>query len=341
MRKNLIFEAFSRSGQKWHGHNHVRAPKKVSLITQLMFQLVVVLGVGLASLVGLLGPIHFFPGTAAAQAASNTLDVLDKQAVKPALSGTGVVINSVSSTVSSLINFNLGAQNTLAAIKITPPQIFVAEDKPTNVTHITTELIAETIQDTVDPMLNEPNNLLFPEEISLTSTDNIGGRESTDTAVVTEEKKEVTPSPIPAPKPQVTPRPVAKPTQAPVVAKVPGLQGYLWPIKGGISTNFSRYHPGIDIMAKFGTPVVSTGSGVVTGVITHTYGLGKHVIIEHPNGLKTVYAHLNGFNVSLGQSVGAGSVIGYVGLTGRTTGPHLHFEAYQNGVAINPLGRLF
>ncbi len=118
--------------------------------------------------------------------------------------------------------------------------------------------------------------------------------------------------------------------------------GFSWPIRGGISQYFSWYHPGLDITDPIGTPIVSAISGTVTYVSTGTYdtGYGNNVYVDGGNGYKTHYAHMLSVNVSPGQHVSAGTVLGYVGLTGRTTGAHLHFEIYQNGAAVNPLGFL-
>jgi len=119
--------------------------------------------------------------------------------------------------------------------------------------------------------------------------------------------------------------------------------GFSWPLRGGFSQYYSWYHPGIDIMADIGTGIVAARSGTVTNVITGVWdgGYGNNVYIDSGDGIVTHYAHMGGVYVSPGQSVTAGStVIGSVGLTGRTTGPHLHFEVIQNGARVNPLNYL-
>lgn len=119
--------------------------------------------------------------------------------------------------------------------------------------------------------------------------------------------------------------------------------GLAWPIQGGISQYYSWYHPGIDITDPVGTPIVAATSGVVSGVSTGTWdgGYGNNVYIDNGNGVRTHYAHMSEVYVGVGQSVAGGkTVIGTVGMTGRTTGPHVHFEVYQGGAAVNPMGYL-
>jgi murein DD-endopeptidase MepM/ murein hydrolase activator NlpD len=99
-------------------------------------------------------------------------------------------------------------------------------------------------------------------------------------------------------------------------------------------------HTGIDLGASIGTPIKAAGSGIVVGVgntdiVPTCYSYGKWVMIKHPNGLSTLYAHMSVQSVSTGQEVTVGDVIGYSGNTGYTTGPHLHFGVYATqGVQI-------
>lgn len=119
--------------------------------------------------------------------------------------------------------------------------------------------------------------------------------------------------------------------------------GFAWPLRGGISQYASWYHMALDITADFGTSIVAANSGTVSNVITGTWdgGYGNNVYIDGGNGYQTHYAHMSSVFVSSGQSVVAGkTVIGAVGLTGRTTGAHLHFEVIQNGALVNPLSFL-
>lgn len=119
--------------------------------------------------------------------------------------------------------------------------------------------------------------------------------------------------------------------------------GLAWPMSGGISQFFSWYHPAIDITNPIGTPIVAAQTGVVSAVSVGSWdgGYGTSVRIDDGNGLATHYSHMSGVNVSAGQAVVAGkTVIGWVGLTGRTTGPHLDLEVYKNGVRVNPMNLL-
>lgn len=119
--------------------------------------------------------------------------------------------------------------------------------------------------------------------------------------------------------------------------------GFAWPLRGGISQFPVWYHMAVDIMSDVGTPIVASNNGVVTGVITGTWdgGYGNNVYIDSGNGYKSHYAHMSAVYVNPGQSVVAGkTVIGTVGNTGRSSGPHLHFEIIQNGVLVNPLNFL-
>lgn len=102
------------------------------------------------------------------------------------------------------------------------------------------------------------------------------------------------------------------------------------PLLGG-----RRWHSGIDLAAPTGTPIAATGDGIV-GLADWAGGYGLLVSIEHGGGLQTRYGHLSQLAVQRGQSVRRGDVIGYVGSTGRSTGPHLHYEMRINGAAIDP-----
>ena len=97
------------------------------------------------------------------------------------------------------------------------------------------------------------------------------------------------------------------------------------------------FHPGMDFSAPTGTEVYATGDGVVEKVLTKRGGYGKHIVIKHGFGYQTLYGHLSKFNVRRGQKVKRGDVIGYVGNTGRSTGPHLHYEVIKSNKKINPV----
>lgn len=128
-------------------------------------------------------------------------------------------------------------------------------------------------------------------------------------------------------------------TAAPSDAQ-PGSGQLIWPLSGIISQRASSYHMAIDIAGDIGTPVVAADSGTVTLVSWLTYSYGYHIIIDHGNGLETLYAHLSEIDVQVGQVVNQGDVIGLRGNTGRSTGPHLHFEVRENGVKRDPMSYL-
>jgi murein DD-endopeptidase MepM/ murein hydrolase activator NlpD len=116
--------------------------------------------------------------------------------------------------------------------------------------------------------------------------------------------------------------------------------GFTWPVHGIISQFASWYHEALDLAAPYGTPIVAAKSGVVTEANTGgwNYGYGNDVVIDNGGGYSSLYGHMEAVNVSPGQQVVGGStVIGWIGMTGRTTGPHVHFEVRQNGVTVNPL----
>ena len=99
------------------------------------------------------------------------------------------------------------------------------------------------------------------------------------------------------------------------------------------------FHYGMDFTAPTGTPIYATGDGVITaleGSAKSRAGFGLELKIDHGFGYETLYAHLNAFNVKKGQNVKRGDVIGFVGNTGFSTGPHLHYEVHKNGEAVNP-----
>ncbi|WP_026473753.1 M23 family metallopeptidase [Alkaliflexus imshenetskii] len=102
-----------------------------------------------------------------------------------------------------------------------------------------------------------------------------------------------------------------------------------------------RFHEGIDFSAPTGTDIYATGDGVVVNVTTSNIGYGKYVEIDHGFGYSTLYAHMDGFNVRPGQRVNRGDVIGWVGNTGKSTAPHLHYEVRIRGRAVDPAHYFF
>lgn len=122
------------------------------------------------------------------------------------------------------------------------------------------------------------------------------------------------------------------------------------PVDGRTSSNYgmrrhpilgyTRMHAGMDFAAAYGSPIYAVTDGVVTYSGRHG-GHGKYVRIQHAGGLATGYAHMSTISAAVGQRVRRGQVIGYVGSTGLSTGPHLHYELYKNGVNVNPMSVKF
>jgi murein DD-endopeptidase MepM/ murein hydrolase activator NlpD len=102
-----------------------------------------------------------------------------------------------------------------------------------------------------------------------------------------------------------------------------------------------KFHYGMDFSAPTGTEVFATGSGVVKWIRRSKIGFGNHILIDHGYGFETLYAHLSAFNVRVGQKVKRGDVIGFVGSTGTSTAPHLHYEVHKNGKKVNPQNYYF
>ena len=120
----------------------------------------------------------------------------------------------------------------------------------------------------------------------------------------------------------------------------------IWPTAGYVSSpyglrwNGSEFHQGIDIAAETGTPIVATADGIVTTAGWDGSGYGNMVDIDHGDGIMTRYGHASAVAVTVGQEVRRGQVIAYVGSTGYSTGPHLHYEVRVSGQPVNPAGYL-
>lgn len=120
----------------------------------------------------------------------------------------------------------------------------------------------------------------------------------------------------------------------------------LWPVIGGITSRFGErldpfsgegaVHTGVDISAPYGDAIRATADGEVVEAAEHM-GYGRLVIIDHGFGLTTYYGHLSSFTVPPGIHVKRGDIIGYVGVSGRTTGPHVHYEVRINNAPVNPM----
>lgn len=110
--------------------------------------------------------------------------------------------------------------------------------------------------------------------------------------------------------------------------------GYGW--RSDPFTKARKFHYGMDFSAATGTPVYASGNGTVTRADANSTGYGKHVRIDHGFNYVSLYAHLSKYNVKPGQKVKRGDVIGFVGSTGRSVAPHLHYEIFKDGDRINP-----
>lgn len=103
-----------------------------------------------------------------------------------------------------------------------------------------------------------------------------------------------------------------------------------------ITQNYHVFHPGMDFAGVMGSPVYTIGEGIVESVVNDKWAFGKHIIIDHGNGMKSLYAHLSKIEVKEGEKVTKDSIIGLLGSTGWSTGPHLHFQIWENGKLVNP-----
>jgi murein DD-endopeptidase MepM/ murein hydrolase activator NlpD len=108
------------------------------------------------------------------------------------------------------------------------------------------------------------------------------------------------------------------------------------PLDGKLAQGFHGFHRGIDILNPVGTPIIPITEGKVVEVSFGRLGWGNTVVIDHGNGLASRYAHMKDIKVIVGDSVSKDQALGTVGMTGWTTGPHLHLEIYQSGHAVDP-----
>lgn len=119
----------------------------------------------------------------------------------------------------------------------------------------------------------------------------------------------------------------------------------MWPVNGQIVSRFGDradplngeggFHAGVDLQASMGTPVHAAADGIITNAqFANRYG--RVIVLDHGNGMTTLYAHLSSFEVVPGEEVRRGQLIGHSGASGRVSGPHLHFEVRQGGTAVNP-----
>lgn len=120
-----------------------------------------------------------------------------------------------------------------------------------------------------------------------------------------------------------------------LLAPVPGRKTSSYGMRRHPILGYKRMHAGIDFRASYGSPIYAVTDGVVQFAGRHG-GHGNYVKLSHGGGLGTGYAHMSRIAVRSGQNVRRGQVIGYVGSTGLSTGPHLHYEMYRNGRTVDP-----
>lgn len=134
---------------------------------------------------------------------------------------------------------------------------------------------------------------------------------------------------------------VYNPTQyAQIAAGKPGSGNFIWPTSGQITQYAVWYHMALDIASNSVPSILASDAGTVVFSGCINWGYGCHVIVDHNNGYQTLYGHMSALGVNVGQVVGKGGYLGKMGSTGRSTGPHLHFEIRQGGRLLNPLNFL-
>ncbi len=136
-------------------------------------------------------------------------------------------------------------------------------------------------------------------------------------------------SPKPAGMPM--PQPSSKPQNSNVPSGLPVMSQIY-----RVSLGFGGRHTGVDIATSYNTPVIATADGIVIEARSDTL-YGNHVILKHKNGYETLYAHMSSIRVKKGERVRKGQLLGFVGMTGHTTGPHVHYEVRHNGIPLNPM----
>src|SRR5260221_3195227 len=120
-------------------------------------------------------------------------------------------------------------------------------------------------------------------------------------------------------------------------------QPMVWPLSATVTLEFGQsdlpyqpFHTGIDIAGKYGSPIAAFMDGKVIYAGEINWGFGKHIILDNGNNIQSIYAHLSQINVTQGDTIKAGQIIGEEGQTGWATGPHLHFQININGIPVNP-----
>ncbi|MCQ1985827.1 M23 family metallopeptidase [Arthrobacter sp. zg-Y844] len=197
----------------------------------------------------------------------------------------------------------------------------------------------------VEPDLRIERQVVVSEVPTVHRTDGGDGTDGADAGAPAAEAPEPAPAAEPAaaePAAEPAPEPVAEPDPGPV----PPVDDMVVTSPFGNRNNplapgALEFHTGTDFGAVTGTPVKAMLGGTVTEAGWHTTGGGGlRVVVDHGDGLQTTYNHLNSIDVSVGQAVDAGAVVGGVGSTGNSTGPHLHFEVLRHGDYEDPMGWL-
>jgi len=132
----------------------------------------------------------------------------------------------------------------------------------------------------------------------------------------------------------------SRPVITPDAGSVAATGSFVWPASGRITQGYLFYHRGIDIANLGGGQILAADAGTVVTASWDGSGYGNRVIIDHGNGYTTLYAHMRVLQVTTGQKINRGNVIGQMGSTGRSTGVHLHFEMRQGGTQVSPLNFL-
>lgn len=145
------------------------------------------------------------------------------------------------------------------------------------------------------------------------------------------------PDGVPPVQESIQPKIAQKVILTPDAGAVSATGSFRWPAAGTITQGYRFYHKAIDIANRSGGPIVAADSGVVVGAGWDASGYGNRVLVDHGNGYVTLYAHMSVLQVTAGQKVNRGDIVGQMGSTGRSTGTHLHFEIRQSGALLNPL----
>ena len=143
-----------------------------------------------------------------------------------------------------------------------------------------------------------------------------------------------------SPKIYTSAAPVGSVSKLFTTGKVTGTGNMLWPTTARVITQYFTWrHHGLDIGLPKGQPIYAVDAGtVIKSQCGWNGGYGCHIIIDHGNGIKTLYGHSSRLDVTVGDAVARGQTIGLVGSTGKSTGSHIHLEVRVNGKAVNPLG---